>query len=83
VVDSSGFLGNAPGEVLVRGCVGTPDRDRTEGWTTLLPRTPLRPDTRHVLPVDVPAADTPVDHVRLDVYPDGGLARFRVLGELC
>jgi allantoicase len=29
----------------------------------------------------VPAGD-PVTHVRLDVFPDGGLARFRVLGEL-
>jgi allantoicase len=27
-------------------------------------------------------ADSPVTHVRLDVFPDGGLARFRVLGEL-
>ena len=83
VVDASCFLGNAPGEVLVRGCVGAPDRDRTDGWTTLLPRTAVQPDTRHVLPVNASAGGTPVDHVRLDVYPDGGLARFRVLGELC
>lgn len=27
-------------------------------------------------------ADTPVTHVRLDVYPDGGLARLRVNGEV-
>ncbi len=82
VVDTSCFLGNAPAEVLVRGCVGEPDRDRTDGWVTLLPRTAVQPDTRHLLPVEGDAARTPVDHVRLDVYPDGGLARFRVLGEL-
>jgi allantoicase len=36
-------------------------------------------DTRHRLLVE----DTrPVTHVRLDVYPDGGLARLRVWGEL-
>jgi allantoicase len=84
VVDTSCFLGNAPAEVLVRGCAGRPDGDRApDGWVTLLERTAVQPDTRHVLPVDATAAGEPVDHVRLDVYPDGGLARFRVLGELC
>jgi allantoicase len=83
VVDATCFLGNAPGEVLVRGCVGAPDGDRApEGWVTLLPRRPVQPDTRHVFTVDGEAASAPVDHVRLDVFPDGGLARLRVQGEL-
>ena len=83
VVDTSCFVGNAPAEVLVRGCVGEPDGDRApDGWVTLLPRREVQPDTRHVLAVDGDAASTPVDHVRLDVFPDGGLARLRVLGEL-
>jgi allantoicase len=42
----------------------------------------VQPDTRQVLTVHGDAATTPVDHVRLDVFPDGGLARLRVLGEL-
>ena len=84
VVDTSCFLGNAPGEVLVRGCVGEPVGDRApDGWVTLLPRGEVQPDTRQVLRVEGDAATTPVDHVRLDVFPDGGLARLRVLGELC
>jgi len=83
VVDTSCFVGNAPAEVLVRGCVGEPDGDRApDGWVMLLPRGEVQPDTRHVLAVDADAATTPVDHVRLDVFPDGGLARLRVLGEL-
>ncbi len=83
VVDTSCFIGNAPAEVLVRGCVGVPDGDRgPDGWVTLLPRGEVQPDTRHVLAVDADAATIPVDHVRLDVFPDGGLARLRVLGEL-
>jgi allantoicase len=83
VVDTSCFVGNAPAEVLVRGCVGEPDGDHApDGWVTLLPRREVQPDTRHVLPVEADAATAPVDHVRLDVFPDGGLARLRVLGEL-
>ncbi len=81
VVDTSCFLGNAPAEVLVRGWLGTPD-NTPFGWVTLLPRRAVQPDTRQVLIVDGDAATTSVDHVRLDVFPDGGLARLRVLGEL-
>ncbi|MGA9749512.1 MAG: allantoicase, partial [Nocardioides sp.] len=80
VIDTSCFLGNAPGQVLVRGCAGDPEGRAEADWVTLLPRTDVQPDTRHVFAVS--AHDDPVDHVRLDVYPDGGLARLRILGEL-
>ena len=79
-VDTSYFLGNAPGEAMVRGRLGSPGEQGD--WVTLLPRTRLQPDTRHVFAVAPDAVGARVDHVRLDVYPDGGLARFRVLGEL-
>ncbi len=80
VVDTSCFLGNAPGQVLVRGCAGDPTGRAEADWVTLLPRTTVQPDTCHVFAVS--DHDVPVDHVRLDVYPDGGLARLRILGEL-
>lgn len=80
VVDSSCFVGNAPGEVSVRGAdARVRDLDDPRSWVDLVPRIPVQPDTRHQLPVE---HEDPVTHVRLDVYPDGGLARFRVLGEL-
>jgi allantoicase len=83
VVDTTCFVGNAPAEVLVRGCMGVPEGEHApDGWATLLPRTAVQPDTRQVIPIVGDVAATPVDHVRLDVFPDGGLARLRVLGEL-
>lgn len=85
VVDASCFLGNAPAAVRVRGYVGAPDPGDVaalDAGVELLASTELQPDTRHVFPVGPPASDHVVDHVRIDVYPDGGLARFRVLGEL-
>ncbi len=48
-------------------------------WVELVPRTALLPDCRHRFRVDSP---TPVEFVRLDVYPDGGIARLRVNGRL-
>ncbi|MGZ8741482.1 MAG: allantoicase [Nocardioides sp.] len=81
VVDTTCFLGNAPASVRVRGTSGASDSD-PEHWVELLPRTDVQPDTRHVFPVSLAAAEETVEHVRVDVYPDGGLARLRVLGEL-
>ena len=43
----------------------------------LLPRTRLQPDTRHRFVVEGAQG---VDRVRLDVYPDGGMARLRLWG---
>jgi allantoicase len=81
VVDTSCFVGNAPAKVSVRGADlrGGGADDLGGSWTELLPPTRVQPDTRHHFPV--PSSDV-VTHVRLDVFPDGGLARLRVLGEL-
>jgi allantoicase len=44
-----------------------------------LPRTRLQPDTRHRFRIE---GDAEVTDVRLDVYPDGGMARLRLPAEL-
>jgi allantoicase len=72
-IDTSYFLHNAPGWAGLRGRSGDGD------WFDLLPRTALQPDTRHRIPV---AAPGPATHVRLDVHPDGGVARLRMHGRL-
>ncbi len=79
-VDTSYFVGNAAGWARVSGVderVG--DVEVPQTWAELVPRTRLQPDTRHILRI---APGAPVTHVRLDVYPDGGVARFRVQGEV-
>jgi allantoicase len=45
----------------------------------LLPHTRVQPDTRHKFRVE---AAHPATHVRIEVYPDGGVARLRLLGRL-
>jgi len=77
-LDTSHFLHNSPGWASLRGRSG-PDG----GWFELLERTPLRPDTRHrfLLP-EGGGGRPPVSEVRLDIYPDGGMARLRLFGEL-
>jgi allantoicase len=72
-LDTSHFVGNAPGWASLRG------RDGEGGWSELLPRTRLQPDTRHLFRLP---GGPEVAGVRLDVFPDGGLARVRLYGEL-
>ncbi|GAB2821843.1 allantoicase [Lentzea nigeriaca] len=72
-LDTSHFKGNAPGWASVSGC---DERKDPETWFDVLPRTRLQPDTRHRFVVDAVEAT----QVRLDIYPDGGMARLRVVG---
>jgi allantoicase len=80
-IDTSNYVGNAPGWAVLRGAdaASGADLDDPSTWTELLPRTRLQPDARHFFRIGVGA---PVTHVRLDVYPDGGVARLRVHGEI-
>ncbi|RCG32847.1 allantoicase [Sphaerisporangium album] len=48
------------------------------GWVPLLPRTRIRPDTRHVFTLREPGEA--VTAVRLDAFPDGGISRVRLVG---
>ena len=73
-LDTSYFLHNAPGWARLRGRTA----DSLE-WFDLLPRTRLQPDTRHRFRL---ADAAPATEVRLDIYPDGGLARLRLFGDV-
>jgi len=89
-IDTSRFIGNAPGQVRLlaadaRGAGedrGAPVPDRgtpipASAWREALPLTPVQPDTRHRF-----LAGGVATHVRLEVIPDGGLARLRINGEI-
>jgi allantoicase len=79
-IDTSYFVGNAPGSARLLGAVLPPSDPLAEvRWAEVLPRVGLQPDTRHRFLVE---PGVQVRYVRLEVFPDGGLARLRVLGEI-
>ena len=79
-VDTSYFIGNAPGRVRVSVADETKGSlDDKGSWRDIVPKTRSLVDTRHRFLVDERREAT---HLRLDVYPDGGLARLRCYGEL-
>ena len=78
--DTSFFTGNYPPAASLEVCY-SPDSDpgRDTAWRTLVPATSLKGDSHHFVAVD---GDQPVTHLRLHLYPDGGMARLRVYGDV-
>jgi allantoicase len=72
-LDTNHFKGNYPDTASIEGSTDG------ETWTELLPRTKLQAHTRHFF-IDELLHDEPVTHLRLNVYPDGGVSRMRVWG---
>jgi allantoicase len=83
VVDTAFFRGNFPESCAIYACELDDPLDlaalQTATWTNILPRSALRGDAKNVFAIDYPQRFT---HVRLDVFPDGGVARLRVHGEV-
>ena len=90
-VDTTHFKGNAPGSCsLDAGRLRADGAPASQGgargfqpddveWRELVPRTPLKPDARHTFEKEVQAIGD-VTHVRLNIFPDGGIARLRLYG---
>ncbi|GAB2181702.1 allantoicase [Denitratisoma sp. agr-D3] len=77
-IDTSFFTGNYPPAASIDGCPEGADPARDESWQPLLAPTALAGNSHHLLAVD----DARIfSHVRLNIFPDGGVARLRVFGQ--
>ncbi len=84
VVDTTHFKGNAPGSCSLEGLAAEAAtlEDLVAGeysWIPILPLTPLKPHTVHTFESEIQDAG-PVTHVRLNIFPDGGVMRLRLFG---
>jgi allantoicase len=84
LVDTAYFKGNFPEACSIDACfadgIHDPGALAGEGirWTEILPRTRLQGDSQNFFEV---ACRYRFTHLRLNIYPDGGVARLRVFGE--
>ncbi len=84
-IDTNHFLGNHPPFASVEVCSfeGDPKTFLPESkdlvWKELLPRAPLNPGSQHFFEVSSAEVWT---HLRLNIFPDGGVARLKVYGEV-
>jgi allantoicase len=84
-VDTSFFRGNFPAHCSLDACAidGQPEIEQltsaTVSWVELLPRTELQGDSINLFAIQ---RATRATHLRFKIYPDGGVARLRVYGEV-
>ncbi|MER7077879.1 allantoicase [Saccharopolyspora kobensis] len=78
IVDTSRYIGNAPDSCALLACdASTDDLNDPTAWWTLVARQRLQPDQVHRFHTETQKQAT---HVRLNIFPDGGLSRLRLLG---
>lgn len=79
-IDTRHYKGNAPGACRLEACrVDSDLPEENAAWEELMATVALLPDTRHVFEPELGAL-AGVTHVRLNIYPDGGVARLRLFG---
>ena len=86
-VDTAHFKGNYPDRCSVQAamCAPAPDADivaASDAWGEILSPRKLSMDRLHLFEGGAVECPAPVSHVRLNIYPDGGVSRFRVFGRL-
>ncbi len=81
-IDTNHFKGNYPDRASVEGCFApgaTLERVMAAEWLEVLPPRKLEAHHRHRFASELRHRG-PVSHLRLNIFPDGGVSRFRVHG---
>ena len=82
MVDTSYFRGNYPESCSIDASALEPGEDPLAAdvaWSEILPASPLKGDAQNCFAI---AETFRYTHLRLNIYPDGGVARLRVYGEV-
>ena len=83
VVDTCHFKGNYPDSCSIECCVSDNDDAVIAGaeWQTLLPQQKLSADNEHEFVQEINKQNA-VTHIRLNIFPDGGISRLRIFGKI-
>ncbi len=83
-IDTAHFKGNYPDRAELRAALVT-DADDLESasaeWPVLLPESKLDMDKQHIFAEALQDVGA-VSHVRLSIFPDGGISRVRLYGKI-
>lgn len=78
-IDTSHFTGNYPPAASVQACYSPTSPVDSASWTEIMAVRPLTGNSHHF--VELAQDDRVWTHLRLNIYPDGGVARFRAYGQ--
>ena len=79
IVDTSFFNGNQPEFATIEGCYTDNKSLKTAIWTNILKKKKLYPNKKHFFKTN---SNKTFNFVRLNIFPDGGVARLRLLGDI-
>ena len=84
LVDTAHFKGNYPDRCSIEGASLAADADCSDpaiDWKKVLPEQKLSADAEHEFASEI-AHNGPFSHLRLSIYPDGGISRLRAFGTI-
>ena len=91
LMDTAHFKGNYPDSCLIEGCdIAYKDENKLHsdaidpiaiGWKTILPQSKLSADHEHFFEDEIENKG-PFTHVRVSIFPDGGVSRMRLWGRI-
>ena len=83
VLDTCHFKGNYPDSCSIECCVSDNDDEviNNGNWQTLLPQQKLSADNEHEFVKEINPHNA-ITHVRLNIFPDGGISRLRLFGKI-
>ena len=77
-IDTSFFTGNYPPFASIQGLYSEKKPDHNNDWKIILKKQKLQGDKVHNFKVN----STKVNYIRFQIFPDGGIARLRLLGHV-
>jgi len=78
-IDTSHFNGNQPTHASLEACFSNNKPQKKTKWIKILDKKKLGPNKNHNFKIKNKSVFT---HVKLNIFPDGGVARLRVYGEV-
>ena len=86
LIDTCHFKGNYPDTCTLEGCCIAPEQEKdlasaSINWTELLPKQKLQADQEHYFEKELQSHGK-ITHVRLNIFPDGGVSRMRLWGNI-
>ena len=78
-VDTSHFNGNQPSMISLEACNSKSNSYKNFRWKTLLNKKKTKANSHHFFNI---SSKSTVTHIKLNIFPDGGVARLRLFGKI-
>jgi len=82
LLDTAHFKGNFPDRFSLEGTTASDEDVMNDkaNWQAVLPEIPLQANHEHIYFNEILSAEQSFSHIRLNIFPDGGVSRLRIFG---